>query len=188
MMKTLDELDETTRALLRRYGFDEPLFEQLRRRLIEGRAEEDDNRVGGCLEPMLPGDLVRLPPLRSAARESWADLGRESLARGQVCAVVLAGGMATRFGGVVKASVEVLPQERSSISARGQDRPAVAARGRSVPVLLMTSFATDAEITALAHTLGGQRLDFNVSPISSPFGWQRLGAFRDTWAVSLAVR
>jgi UTP--glucose-1-phosphate uridylyltransferase len=60
--------------------------------------------------------------------------------------VVLAGGMATRFGGVVKAVVPVL-DGASFLQIKLADVAAIAARvGRPVPTMVMSSFATHQRI------------------------------------------
>ena len=52
-------------------------------------------------------DVVELPEAGSAEAAQLAELGLEALREGQVAFVLMAGGMATRMGGVVKALVEV---------------------------------------------------------------------------------
>jgi UTP--glucose-1-phosphate uridylyltransferase len=82
-----------------------------------------------------------------------ADRGREAIAAGQVASVVLAGGMATRFGGAVKAAVEAVEGHNFlELKLRDTHRAAEEAGGR-IPVYLMTSFATDADVTQLAQGL-----------------------------------
>jgi UTP--glucose-1-phosphate uridylyltransferase len=69
--------------------------------------------------------------------------GLEALHAGKVAAVVLAGGMATRFGGVVKGVVEAL-DGRSFLDWKLSETATLAARvGAEIPVALMTSFSTD---------------------------------------------
>ena len=67
---------------------------------------------------------------------------------------MLAGGMATRFGGVVKAAVDALPGRTFLDLKLAELRIAAERAGGRVPVYLMTSFATDETIAALAkgHT------------------------------------
>lgn len=145
-------VDPTTSALLQRYGFDRELFESLRQRLVGGELGADANRIRGLVEPPRVGDLPRLPPVGSAERTRLAVLGTDAMRRGEVGCVVLAGGMATRFGGVVKAAVEALPgQSFLHLKVRGIRLAAEQAHAR-VPVFVMTSFATDAELTRLIVT------------------------------------
>ncbi|MGL6279997.1 MAG: UTP--glucose-1-phosphate uridylyltransferase, partial [Gaiella sp.] len=74
--------------------------------------------------------------------------GVEALRAGRVAHVVMAGGMATRFGGVVKAVVDVLP-DRSfldlALSFTAQLERGLDVR---VPTAVMTSFATDDVVRA----------------------------------------
>ena len=146
-----EELDEGTRALLERYGFERATFEQLRARLAGGLADEEHNRVTSPLAPPEAGDVIELPPLGSSDRARLHALGLELVARGAVGVVVLAGGMATRFGGVVKAAVEVT-RGLSFLDLKLRDVAHVAATaGGTIPVYLMTSFATHDEVTKLAR-------------------------------------
>lgn len=138
-------------ALLARYGFSRPTFEELRARLMRGEASDASNRLRGLVEPPRVGDVRPLPPLGSDARRELAERGSEAIRAGKVAAVVLAGGMATRFGGVVKAAVEVA-RSQTFLDLKLADIRASAARalGR-VPTYLMTSFATDQEVRRLAE-------------------------------------
>ncbi len=141
------DIDVSTRELLQRFHFDERNFAQLRKRLIDGEARDDV--VKGVLAPPEASDIVRLPALGSAARHELAEVGREALANGEVCTLVLAGGMGTRFGGQVKAAVDVLSGHTFlDLKLRDLER-----RGRraqvQLPVLIMTSFATDREIARM---------------------------------------
>jgi UTP--glucose-1-phosphate uridylyltransferase len=164
-MSTLDDsLPVPTRALLERYGFDAIPFDALRRRLSAGRAEEADNRVSGRLEPPLSHDITALPALHSDARRRLSERGLEALVRGEVAAIVLAGGMATRFGGVVKAAVEV-SAGRSFLDLKLRDFEQLAERaGSRMRVLLMTSFATHHEVTQLAARFPATALQVETFP------------------------
>jgi UTP--glucose-1-phosphate uridylyltransferase len=143
------ELDPKTRALLDQYGFDDALFQSLRDRLQQGGQGPDDNRIKERVEPPTAVDVPRLPALGTPERARLAEIGTAAMQRGEVGAVVLAGGMATRFGGVVKAVVEALPGRTFlSLKLGGMRLAANHAKGR-VPVFVMTSFATDVEIRRL---------------------------------------
>lgn len=147
-----ESIDANTKDLLQRFGWDEATFEILRARLRAGAAETD-NQVRGVVCPPEKGDIALLPPLGSSDRARLDALGRTALQQGQVGAIVLAGGMATRFGGVVKASVEVV-SGRTFLDLKISDIARLAAReSASVPIFLMTSFATHDEIErdARAH-------------------------------------
>lgn len=127
---------------LERYWFDAARFSRLRESLRPG-AERTTNEVRGELGAPGPEDIPCLPPPGSAERQRLGLIGSEAIGRGQVAAVVLNGGMATRFGGVVKAAVEALPS-RSFLALKLEDARASGRRaGGHVPVFLMNSFATD---------------------------------------------
>ena len=97
-------VDDETRSLLERFGFDEHLFETLRRRVAAGELSLESNLVRGRIEP--PRAWRHRRGSRSPATPGYDEAraaGLDALGRGEVAQVVLAGGMATRFGGVVKA-------------------------------------------------------------------------------------
>ena len=96
----------------------------------------------GPVEAPHDSDIDRPPEPGSAAEAEALELGRASLRAGEVACVVLAGGMATRMGGVVKALVEALPG-RSFLDLRLEQQARWAAHGWRVPLWLMTSHATD---------------------------------------------
>jgi UTP--glucose-1-phosphate uridylyltransferase len=144
------QIDESTRALLDAHGFDRQLFSSLRERMLSGELSAAHNRIRG--EIGLPGaDDIRKLPAPSDPR--WDELGERGLAAmrgGEVGCVVLAGGMATRFGGVVKAQVDALPGH-SFLSLKLADiRAAARQAGARVPVMLMSSFATHDTLVELA--------------------------------------
>jgi UTP--glucose-1-phosphate uridylyltransferase len=117
------------------------------------------NRVAGRVEPPAPGDVRDLPPRASDEGRRLTGLGEAALGRGELALVVLAGGMATRMGGVVKALVEALPGI-TFLDARLAEREHwERASGVPLPIWLMTSHATDAPVReALAGRLDGDRV------------------------------
>jgi UTP--glucose-1-phosphate uridylyltransferase len=142
------EVDAATRAVLDRFGFDEQLFDALRARVASGELTPESNVVHGAIEAPREGDVTRLPEPGDDGFDKAREAGLAALRRGEVAQVVLAGGMATRFGGVVKAVLEAV-DGRSFLEAKlGQTATLESALGVSVPVALMTSFATDTAIRA----------------------------------------
>lgn len=141
---TLTQLDEA-RDALGPYGYD-PVVQARFAALAAARV---DNAVRGALTPLPEAALARLPALGSPERERLRRAGLELIRAGRVGVVILAGGMATRFGGVVKAVVPVLG-ERTFLELRHDDVAAVsAAAGAPVPTFVMSSFATHERL--LAH-------------------------------------
>jgi len=143
------EIPPDLAALLERFGFDRVPFEELRARLIAaGDDLEGLHRISESIE-VPPDDVAHpLPAQGSPEREHEAALGREIIERGEVAAVVLAGGMATRFGSRVKALAPVLHgHELTFLDLKLADLTRF-----GVEVTLMTSFATH---DALAQAVEG---------------------------------
>ncbi len=156
------DVDGRTRAVLDRFGFDEALFESLRARVATGELSPESNVVRGTLEAPLDEDVTQLPEPGHDRYEEVRAAGLPALRRGEVAQIVLAGGMATRFGGVVKAVLEAV-DGRSFLEAKlAQTATLESALGVAVPVALMTSFATDTAIRAHVAERGlGDPIVFN---------------------------
>ncbi|MCS7008108.1 MAG: UTP--glucose-1-phosphate uridylyltransferase, partial [Gaiellaceae bacterium] len=141
-------IDADTRRVLDRYGFDLEEFEELRARVASGELSPESNRLTGRLEAPDDEDLTPWPEPGSALEEEARARGLECLRAGEVAQVVLAGGMATRFGGVVKAVLEAL-DGKSFLEVKLEQTEALRRKLETeIPVALMTSFATDAAIRA----------------------------------------
>ena len=140
------DVDRETAVLLERFGFDEALFESLRARVASGELSPESNLIRGSIESPGEEDLTRLPAQGDATYDDVREAGLDALRRGEVAQVVLAGGMATRFGGVVKAVLTAV-DGKSFLEAKLVQTAALEREvGVSAPVALMTSFATDAAI------------------------------------------
>jgi UTP--glucose-1-phosphate uridylyltransferase len=152
----LAALPADVQATLQRYGFDRERFRGLSQRVASGLP--DDNTVRGQLSPPAPDDIDQLPQ-RGPERERFAALGSEALRRGHVALVVLAGGMATRMGGVVKALVEALPG-KTFLELRLEEMASLERKfGEAPPLWLMTSHSTEQAIReALGERLDGKRI------------------------------
>ena len=145
-------LDQTTDSILQRFRFEPQVLETLRRQLAQSAS---DNRLREVVTVPEEGDLVSLPRRDSADGKELAALGEAALASGEVGVVVLAGGMATRFGGVVKAVVEVVPGGTFLRLKLADIQKVASDSGSAIPIFLMASFATSEELrratSALAH-------------------------------------
>jgi UTP--glucose-1-phosphate uridylyltransferase len=128
-------------------AFDAELFASLRQALARGELSPERSRLRVRPAPIEPEATTRITARTPEERVRLGVLGRRAIAAGEVAALVLNGGMATRFGGVVKGVVPVLPgHERLSFLAvklAGLQHAAQDGGGR-VPVVLMHSFATAA--------------------------------------------
>jgi UTP--glucose-1-phosphate uridylyltransferase len=140
------DVEPETAELLDRFGFDEELFETLRARVAAGELSPESNVVHGTVEPPREEDVTPLAVPGDVAHDEARSAGIEALRRGDVAQVVLAGGMATRFGGVVKAVLTAVDGKSFLEAKLEQTRALERALDTSVPIALMTSFATDAAI------------------------------------------
>jgi len=153
LAEQLAALPTDVKARLERYHFDPERLLKLGARLARG--EVDSGVVEGRIEPPAPGDVQELPQAGTPERRALEERGERALREGRVALVVLAGGMATRMGGVVKALVEALPG-KTFLDIRLAEIDALERRfGKAPPLWLMTSDATDAGIRAAL----GARLD-----------------------------
>lgn len=138
MSDYLKMLTSEERSALEAHHFDAETFERLRDRYRSGDWTPSDNRLqAGSVELPQSGDIQSLPAEGTDERRRLADIGRQTLEAGEVGALVLNGGMATRFGSVVKGCVEVF-DGYSFLGLKLAD-----ANRWGAPVLLMNSFATD---------------------------------------------
>jgi UTP--glucose-1-phosphate uridylyltransferase len=139
----LASLDAEFRARLEAHGFSRDRLLGLAATLREGSPEtrrDQRNRVSGEVRAPAPEELPQVDPSDTTR---LAKLGHDALAAGKVALCVMAGGMATRMGGVVKALVEAF-DGKTFLDVRLAENAAVSKRvGRPVPLWLMTSDATD---------------------------------------------
>jgi UTP--glucose-1-phosphate uridylyltransferase len=146
----LKNLPDDLRETLDDYGFDEARLLGFARRL---RGEvKHSNVVSGTIEPCEASDIGQLPDAKSDRGLELEAAGMEALRKGQCAMVVMAGGMATRMGGIVKALAEALPGQRF-LDLRLAEALTLERRcGRRVPLWLMTSHATDEPINEALGT------------------------------------
>jgi len=179
MALSLDEqlatLPPDVQAMLAQHRFDPARFKQLASRL--GTQSAQDNFVKGKITPPRGDDLARLPVPGSAEYDKLCELGESALRGGRVALLVLAGGMATRMGGVIKALVDAVPGKSFLDLRRAEMRALERRYGMAPPLWLMTSHSTDAGIReALGDDLDGetvatftQHLSLRLTPTGSVF-------------------
>ncbi len=142
----LATLAPARRAELDRLGFDEARFLALAATLREGDAatrRDTRNRVAGIVTVPTDDELLRAPEPGSTEEARLTAIGDAALRRGELAFCVMAGGMATRMGSVVKALVEAA-SGRTFLDLRlAENRVASTRAGRPVPLWLMVSEATD---------------------------------------------
>ena len=153
--QALTHLPEELRSELEKGGFSRETFLTLAASRSTGAAERAArNRVKGDVQPPRPDELRSLPPAGSPEEVRLRTLGEESLARGEVAFCVLAGGMATRMGGLVKALVEVVPGKTFLDLRLAENRLLGEKTKKPIPLWLMTSAATNAPIEAALRERG----------------------------------
>lgn len=179
MAASLDQqlaaLPPDVQARLAHHRFDAERFKRLAGRLVTESSE--DNFVKGVITAPQADEMQALPKVGSAEYQRLVDLGEEALKKGQVALLVLAGGMATRMGGVIKALIDAIPGH-SFLDLRRAEMRAIERRYGAAPTFwLMTSDSTDAGIrAALGDDLDGdtvatftQHLSLRVTPDGSVF-------------------
>jgi UTP--glucose-1-phosphate uridylyltransferase len=150
-------------AFLGRYGFDAALFASWRAAVREGELSVENNWVNGEILAPPAGAIHSLPKRDTAEGAELREIGAAAIAAGELGVVLLNGGMATRFGGVVKGIVEV-HGGRSFLGLKLDDvRRAQERFGGRIEVFLMNSFATD-EATK-AHLLEHDNFGLETSQV-----------------------
>lgn len=144
-----------TRKRLDAAGFDTKRFFDLASSLTEGDAatrRRERNAVKGEVRPPPPGAVTRLPAAGTPEHDRYRALGEAALERGELAFCTMAGGMATRMGGIVKALAEVIPGHTFLSMRLKENQTASERAGRPVPLWLMTSDATDEDLNAALKT------------------------------------
>jgi UTP--glucose-1-phosphate uridylyltransferase len=111
--------------------------------ITAGRLDAETNRLPKPPELAGPDDVERTEDLDEPPRRERIERGREALEHGEVALCVLNGGMATRFGGVVKGIVPAFGGKSFREIKCAQARRAAAHK-----TLVMNSFATHRETLA----------------------------------------
>jgi UTP--glucose-1-phosphate uridylyltransferase len=131
-------IGDERRRELERFGFDDAQLARFAARA----GETADNYLTGHVTPPAGDDVSTLPARGTPAYEELAARGVAAIRAREVGVVVLAGGMATRFGGVVKAIVPVTA-DRSFLDLKHADiRNASTQHDVPITTYVMTSFAT----------------------------------------------
>lgn len=156
----LAHLSPQIRARLEHGGFDPERLVGWARELSSGGTSADAHNRLDAVSPPSADDVVELPAAGSDERARLEALGKASLDAGEVALLVLAGGMATRMGGVVKALVEALPGQTFLQLRLGERRHLTQSHGRPFSLWLMTSEATHGPI---GEALSGEQLGDELS-------------------------
>ncbi|MCS6899372.1 MAG: UTP--glucose-1-phosphate uridylyltransferase [Myxococcales bacterium] len=145
LQQEIEALPQEIQWRLTRGSFDVTQFLRWAEEQRQGIDRDATNRLA-AVSPPAPEDVVEIPAVGTEEHRRHTELGQQALNRGEVALLVLAGGMATRMGSVVKALVEALPG-KTFLDLRLAEKDALSRRyGRPFPLWLMTSEATDGPI------------------------------------------
>ena len=97
-MTEIERLPDDILATLATYGFDRERFESLRDRIASGTLNAESNIVDGELVAPESDAWDEQPKKGSDELEEAREAGAKAIAAGHVGALILNGGMATRFG------------------------------------------------------------------------------------------
>ena len=136
--------DEQQIEALSKFGYDAAMQQSWQKKVADGTYTAANNVVDAPLQAPPQSELSSLPASGTAEHDELVAIGRQAIARGEFAVCVLNGGMATRFGGVVKGVVPVLSSARSFLGLSVED---VLHHRQSTPgevsLFCMNSFATD---------------------------------------------
>ena len=123
------------------HGFEASRLEAWARSI--GVDRDKRNRLPGKVEAPYDGDVTPMPEPGTEAHVHATARGMAALRNGEVALCLLAGGMATRMGGVVKSLVEALPGHTFLDLRLGENAHMSRLSGKRVPLWMMTSEATE---------------------------------------------
>ncbi len=150
-------------ALLQRFHIDEVPLDALRASLRGTPDPESMHRITEPVSPPPESAATTLPPAGSPEESALRARGEEAIRRGELATVVLSGGMATRFGAVVKGLAEMSEGSPARfLDAKIADVDRARRLWGPVDLTLMTSFATHDAIAGALEALG--RTDVHLAP------------------------
>ncbi|OGS45649.1 MAG: hypothetical protein A2539_07180 [Elusimicrobia bacterium RIFOXYD2_FULL_34_15] len=128
--------------ILQKYNFDEKLFEGLRKKFISGEFSDKNNIIKG---KVLPPDETKFfnPKKDEAVKQKLVELGASAIKNKKLGVVIVNGGMATRFGGVVKGIVEVYDRKSFMQIKLEQIKKINQKYNVLIPIYIMNSYATE---------------------------------------------
>ncbi|MFA5779597.1 MAG: UTP--glucose-1-phosphate uridylyltransferase [Elusimicrobiota bacterium] len=128
--------------ILKKYNYDEKLFGNLRKKFLAGEFSDRNNILKAKIEP--PDDVKFFNPKNDASQnEKLRNIGSDIIKRGKLGVVIVNGGMATRFGGVVKGIVEVYDGKSFLQIKLEQIKKVNKQYNVQIPIYLMNSYATE---------------------------------------------
>ena len=128
---------------LKSYYYSNETQRNLQIRYTGGLLSRDSNSLTAPVSLASDDAVVALPPSRSKRGIEYIAIGEDAVRQTKVGLLILNGGMATRFGGVVKGTVSVLG-DLSFLGLKLLTAKRLSNRlGGTIPIYIMNSFATD---------------------------------------------
>jgi UTP--glucose-1-phosphate uridylyltransferase len=129
--------------ILKKYYFDEKLFEKLRKDYINGNFTEKDNTIKGKIEPPQLHHFVDLRNIDNETKQKYIEVGKTTIKNNQLGYAIVNGGMSTRFGSVVKGLVNVFDDKTFLEIKIEQVKKICYKYNAEVKIFIMNSFATE---------------------------------------------
>ena len=159
-------IDVAIALILERYYFDAAIFDfQMNRIQLDG-FERSKNYLKRPTAVPKNEDLEQMPPRGSDEYAQLSKIGEEAFLNGEVLVVVLAGGMATRFGGGIKALAPIL-EGLSFAKVKQLDLEKYAIKhDMTCKLLFMTSFLSDESMSSWASSHSNDYVKIATCPQS----------------------
>lgn len=125
-----------------KYKYSRPVFDALREKYLKKEFTKEGNVLKAKVEPLAEEVYKKKKDFPADVCERYNQLGAEVIKQGKLGCVIVNGGMATRFGGVVKGTVKVY-DDKSFLQIKLEQIKKVQDKyGVKIPVFIMNSFAT----------------------------------------------
>lgn len=128
--------------ILKKYNYDEKLSGNLRKKFLAGEFSDKNNILKAKIEPPENAEFFN-PKNDTSQNEKLRNAGSDAIKNGKLGVVIVNGGMATRFGGVVKGIVEVYDGKSFLQIKLEQIKKVNKKYNVKIPIYLMNSYATE---------------------------------------------
>ena len=160
------EIDVATALILERYFFDPIIFDLNMDRIKLNGFDRSKNYLKRPSTVPENKDLEQMPPRGSNEYTQLKKIGEEAFRNGEVLSVVLAGGMATRFGGSIKALAPIF-EGLSFGKVKQLDLEKHAIKyNMTCKLLFMTSFLSDESMSSWAASNSNDYVKITTCPQS----------------------
>jgi|TARA_B110000467_G_scaffold115114_1_gene105672 UTP--glucose-1-phosphate uridylyltransferase len=160
------DIDVATASILNEYLFDPGIFDLHMHRIKLNGFDQAKNHLKRTTSVPEKKDLEQMPSRDSDEYARLKKIGEEAFLNGEVLVVVLAGGMATRFGGGIKALAPIL-EGLSFARVKQLDLENYALKHNvTCKLLFMTSFLSDESMSRWAALNSNDHVKIATCPQS----------------------